>query len=759
MVRPLVATLCASLALATSAAAQSGGLDRASNLVVPQRGTMLLEAGRQRLALSEVHANVEIAQDFAVVTLDIGLTNSSSRIEEAVLLVPVPDDAVVRGFDFIGASAEPTAQVLPRDTARDTYDAIVQKVRDPALLEFAGRASLQSSVFPVPANGTQRVRVVYEHMLHADGDRLDWVLPRSTDVQAARIPWSIDIRLTAAAPIGTAYSPTHDLDIDRLHRREYAISLDQKAMLEPGPVRISYMLEGDGLTASLYAYPDSRVGGGYFLMLASLPDVDAEEAEPVPREMLIVLDTSGSMKGPKFEQARAAALSVLEGLDEGESFNIIDYESNVSQLFAKPTAKDGESMAAARAYLDRLEANGGTAIDGALRVALDQPHADGTLPLVLFLTDGLPTVGPKSEMTIRENAEEANEHDRRIFTFGVGDDVNAPLLDALANATRAYSTYVGPNQDIEIAVSSVEKRLQGPLFASPELEILDGAGDPAPHRVADVLPGLMPDVYEGDRILVVGQYRGDETLIFDIEGQYLGEQRDFRFRFELDQASLGNDFVARMWASKKIAHLVEEIRQQGADPTTAMQAGEDGPAATQEMVREILTLSTRHGILTEYTAFLALEGTDLSNTHQLVAQLNTHLRQRAQGTRTGRGAVAQARNQGQRMRRGRATRRNQFLDANGDAVSIPGVRPIGDRTFYRRGDTWIDGRLLRTGVDLEVPEDEQIAFASPEHRELVTRLIREERQGVMSLRGRVLLEIDGACVELPRGGELVAAAE
>ncbi len=149
-----------------------------SNVVVPQARSYAM--GRSpALEISNVTVGVVIRDQVATTMMEIRLRNPAAARQEAELLVPVPDRAVIRGFSFQGPGAEPSARLLPRDEAKATYDRIVARARDPALLEFAGFNLVRSSVFPVEAGGTQAVRLTYEHLLPATGDRVDYVLPRS----------------------------------------------------------------------------------------------------------------------------------------------------------------------------------------------------------------------------------------------------------------------------------------------------------------------------------------------------------------------------------------------------------------------------------------------------------------------------------------------------------------------------------------------------------------------------------------------------
>ena len=241
-------------------------------------------------------------------------------------------------------------------------------------------------------------------------------------------------------------------------------------------------------------YPDMdegvAAGNGYFMLLGGVPALPVEAQKRTPkREVTLVIDRSGSMRGEKWEQARGAAVAVVEGLNDGEAFSIIDYSDTVQRFGNGPVIKDASTLADARAYLNGLRAEGGTNIHEALQQALKQPVTPGFLPLVVFLTDGMPTVGITDEARIRDDSAAANTAKRRVFTFGVGYDLNAPLLDRLAEATRAAAINVLPGENIENSVSRVFRRLAGPVMNEPVLAARHTA-DPGPRMPAvhDVLP-------------------------------------------------------------------------------------------------------------------------------------------------------------------------------------------------------------------------------------------------------------------------------
>jgi Ca-activated chloride channel family protein len=696
------------------------------------------------VSITSVVARVNILEQVATTTLDVHLENSTSQQLEAELLVPVPEDAVVKGFSFEGPAREPTAVVLRKEEARRLYDEVVARFRDPALLEFAGYNLVRSSLFPVPPAGAQRLRLVYEHLLPADGNRVDYVLPRSESLEHS-VAWKLSMRIQAKKAISTVYSPSHAISTVRVSDDTVTLDAGDKAAMEPGAFRLSYLLADKGVTASLFAYPDPRSGGGYFLLLAGLPAKPEADrpGQRIRREIILVIDRSGSMTGEKIEQVREAALQILGGLDEGEAFNIIAYNSTVEFFAPEPVLKTPESERMAREYLRSLKVGSGTNLHDALVEALRQRHNAGMLPLVLFLTDGLPTVGQTSEAAIRDVALKANPHNRRVFTFGVGFDVNTALLEKVAYETRAMATFVLPKENVEVKVGSVFQRLAGPILADPRLEVLGPDGTAQPYRVRDVIPARLPDLFTGDQLIVLGRYVGEAPLAFSVRGNYLGMEKSFQFSFGLEKATTRNGFVPRLWASRQIGLLVDAIRQLGADggPLPPAQVAEKDPRL-KELVDEVIRLSTEFGILTEYTAFLAREGTDLTRKELVIHQAAENFKSRALNVRSGQASLNQDLNNRFSKEQTYANSANAYFDEKLDCIKITNVQQVNDCAFYCRSNRWVDSRI----VDKETQPRRVVRFGSPDYGALLAKLVSQGRQGCISLRGDVLMVVDGEAV-------------
>lgn len=704
----------------------------AEYVVIPQARSYSVQPARPGgIEITKVEAAVTVREQAATTALEIHLRNNGPARAEAEVLLPVPDKAAVRGFTFQGAGSEPTARLLPRDEARRIYESIVSRSRDPALLEFAGLNLVQSSVFPVEAGGAQAVRLIYEQVLPADGSRVDYILPRSESV-AYTVPWEVDLRIESRVPIATAYSPSHPIDVTR---PSPGVAIVRMRASQPGSFRLSYLAERpDGPSASLMAYPDPKVGGGYFLLLAGVPGSRTERPK-AGREVTIVIDRSGSMSGEKMKQVREGAKQVISGLDDGESFQVIAYNEAVESFADRPVVKDGRTAAEAIAFIEKITPRGGTNIHDALLEALRPAPGAGKLPIVLFMTDGLPTIGQTSESSIRALATQGNPHRRRVFTFGVGVDVNTPLLDGIAADARGTTTFVLPEEDVEVKVAGVFKRLNGPVLTDPKLSTRDESGR---GRVADLFPGTIPDLFEGDQLVVLGRYKGEDPIPFELSGDDRGTNRKFQFRFELDKASTRNAFVPRLWASRKIALLIDNVRKLGASSGEFPPRDHSRDPRVKELVDEIVKLSTEFGILTEYTSFLAEEGTDLTKQAEVLGKAVDNVRERALGVRSGYASVNQEMNKLKLQTLTCADPRNGFYDAQLNKVEVANVQQVNDCAFYKRGSTWIDSRL----VSAEAKPRSVVEFGSEQFHALVRRLAEEGRAGTISLRGDILLMVD-----------------
>ena len=718
--------LLVGIVLALGIRAETQDLDRADHVLIPQSRVFAYTAEQQgAIRVYEVDADISMVESAAVTTLTIHIENMTSVRQEAELLLPVPAGAAVSGFAYDGPGLMTSAQVLPIEEAIRIYNQLVAQIRDPALVEFVGYNLIRTSIFPVEAGARQQVVITYEHLCQVQDNRVDYILPRTESLQY-QIPWTIKANIRSAQAISTVYSPSHVVYTFRVSDHEVSVMIESEAKFTPGPFQMSYVVQAEDIAASVLAYPDRTGNGGYFLLLAGVPEVNAppEDSNRIRRELTLVIDKSGSMSGNKIVQAKDAAMQVIEGLDLGEAFNVILYDNSLQILSSEPLIKTGQTTLQAYDYINSANAGGSTNLYGALELALAQEPIADMLAIVLFLTDGLPTSGNTNEVDIRNLVTTANPFERRVFTFGVGYDVNAQLLDALAEQSRGRATFVLPDESVETKVAEVFGTLAGPVLTDPHLRILDGQGQEAVGRTLDVLPTVLKDLFAGDRLVVLGRYVGSEELIFELTGNYLGEQRTFQFGFDPNQADVRNGFVPRLWASRKIAEMIAQIQILGADPSLT----ENDPRVT-ELATSIIALSTEFGIITEYTAFLASEGTDLSNAADILGQTAGNLAQGAAG-RSGGGSVGQSINNIMQRSQDVLNRDSSYLNSSMERTRIVNVQQANDLTFFFKDGWWIDSRLADIQDQLE--PDQTVVFGTDEFLEVALNLALENRQGALA---------------------------
>ncbi|UCG58585.1 MAG: VWA domain-containing protein [Phycisphaerales bacterium] len=706
------------------------------NLIVPQsRSYNFWPQQEGPVHVTGVEAKIIIWDEMASTRLDIEMLNTTDRIQMGLMMIPTPDASVVWDVRYGGDDWDMEAQILRKEEAERIFNALVAAVRDPALVELAGQDLLVTRLFPIEPGAGRKISIAYAHMLEFEGGRVDYHLPRTESLQYD-VPWKINATIHSAQPISTVYSPSHHVTVGRVSEKEVVVELKEGAELAPGPFQLSFLRQDDGVSGSVFAYPDEDGSGGYFLLLAGLPAELPSDVEPMKRELTLVLDRSGSMGVTKMDQAKDVTQQIISALEPEEAFNIVTYNSSVSFFSTEPVIKDVFSEAAAWEYVEAVRSGGGTNLHEALRLSLTQEPMAGMLPIVLFLTDGRPTSGITSEVAIRELVTSSNPYDRRVFTFGVGLDVNAALLQGLAELSRARAEFVLPTEDVEEKVGKVFKGLKGPVLSNGMLQVLTADGSEAIGRTWDIAPATLPDLYDGDKLVFLGRYIGDEPLVFKVSGTYLGQDRTFEFAFDPADADLRHTFVPRLWASRKIAEMIYEIRQLGADPSLSP----DDPRLL-EVTDTVVSLSIEYGILTEYTAFLADETTDLADPDQTGDTAGDTIYDRGVRARSGGGGVNQSINLREQRNQEVLNRDNSYVDQYMQTVRVTNVQQVSDLAFYFRDEMWVDSRLVSD--DLELDTVTRIDFGSVAFMQLVKELTSRGRQGVLSFGNDVLLQVGG----------------
>jgi Ca-activated chloride channel homolog len=714
-------------------------------------------------AVTYHRVDVTVVGQKAHVRVDQEFRNLAPIALEAEYVFPVPRGAMVNAVTLMVDGKGMEGRLLRAEEARRIYDDIVRRQKDPALVEYVGRDFFRASIFPIPAGGARQLVLEYDQLLPKDGETVELVYPLNTEKFSARplrdVRVAVDVESDAG--VGAVYCPSHDVVVTRRDARHLRAVYESRE-IRPETDFLLYWGEAKGsVSATLLTHWPRGEDRGYFLLLAEPTLPDGDRVAHRPKDLTLCVDVSGSMAGVVFEQTRAALRQVIGGLADGDVFNVITYASGVVPLWDATRRATRENVKEALEFVEALRPNGGTNIDGALKAALSQPATPGVPRVLLFLTDGRPTMGETT------NPDEIEARVRkwnpggvaRIFTFGVGTTVNGALLDRLALGNHGVPVYVRPGEDVERKVAGLYEKIRYPVLS--DLRVDFGG-----MQVSEVLPSVAPDLFRGGQLVVAGRFkRGGGPVDVVVSGRDGDQGREFHYELTAggEGQGLRDDFPARVWAIRRIAELIDQIRI----------ANRREP----ELVDEIVRLSTKFGIMTEYTSFLADETSDHGRFQENRERAAGGLSRAQEGaSKDDAAGFAQAANNEWRRGADKAppppstpapTPAPAGTAAGPTSPEIPNrggygrlwkekaggrdveelvvgeVRQVANRAFYKRANVQ---RKAQVWVDAAVTDaskaDEVVARWSPRFFELLSTTSPEEN-GRLSQDGDVLLKVAG----------------
>lgn len=544
------------------------------------RPELLIFPGPVRIKLYRV--GVTIKDQVATTHVEQVFVNDGRMPVEGTYLFPLPTGAAISEFNMFVDGQKIEGQIMRKEEARAIYESIVRRRRDPALLEYVGHDLFQARIFPIPPGGERKIELTYSQVLSLDNGLIHYQYPLRIDRFSQRPvdQLAISLNIESSSRLKAIYSPSHEVVVYREGDYKAQVGYEDVNVLPTIDFDLYYSVDEREVGVSLLSYKPAGEDG-FFLLLAA-PNVEVDPNLVVARDVLLVLDTSGSMKGQKIVQARNALLYVLERLNPEDRFNIIAFSTGIRQFERGP--QPAGRVPEAKGFVNRLEAGGGTDINRALLEALAQ--VDPARPtVIIFLTDGLPTEGETDVQRIIRNVRQNTGPNVQVFTFGVGDDVNTVLLDTIAQENRGASAYVRPNQAIDEIVSAFYAKVSTPVLAGLSLDFGN-------IFVEDLYPYPLPDLFAGTQLVLVGRYREGGATAITLRGTVNGQEKAFVFEDLTFRDEGGEPFIARLWATRKIGHLLNQIRLHG---------------QSQELIDEIVALSTRYGIATPYTSYFVPE--------------------------------------------------------------------------------------------------------------------------------------------------------
>jgi uncharacterized protein YegL len=677
------------------------------------------------LSIKYHHVDIRITDQVAETFVDQVFKNNYHRDLEGTYIFPIPEDASISKFSMYAGNEEIRGKVLDKEEARRIYEDIVRQRKDPALLEYYSDGMFKASVYPIPGNGETRVKLAYSEVLKLSGGICGYKYILGTE-KFSKDPLEsvkLNIELESKQPIKSIFSPTHDIRTEKVSDHKAKITYVEENTRPNKDFVLYYTVSDEEIGFSLLTHYDEK-DGGFFLGMVS-PKVEISKEKKVKKNVIFILDTSGSMKGKKIEQARGALNFCLSSLNRGDKFNVIDFDDRIESFKSELVEVNSSSVDEALEFVRKTEADGGTDINSALLTGLDQITSDNRPNFLIFLTDGLPTVGVTELKEILKNVDEKNRYRARVFVFGVGYDVNTHLLDKIASENHATSDYVSPDEDIEIKVSHFFKKISNPILTDLALKF---------DRIetSQIYPKELPDLFQGSQLIILGKFDGQGLSNVTLTGSAENEKKEYKYQVDFAREKEKNEFVPLLWATRRIGYLIDQIRLYGKN---------------KELVDEIVVLSKKYGIITEYTSFLI--DADPATPHRELAERAEQSISRLSARDVGAGAVYQAKNLGGLKKA--AVPAPGYFDAEGKMREVTEVMQMGKKSFFKKDGVWIDSEFEGKRETLKIEK------FSPAYFKLIS--IKPEIGRYLSLGDSVIFTLNGTAVEISDQGKTELSQE
>ncbi len=666
------------------------------------------------VVLRSEDATITIRNGAANVKLEQVFFNPSSLRLEGEYILPLPGEAQVHDFNLYMNGKKVQGQVLDSRAAYRTYADIVRSMRDPALLEYSGHGLFKARIFPIEPQKERKIELSYAQTIPVGSGAFKFTLPIKQSGQGKIERFHLSVDLSAETPLSNIYSPSHQINVTQQNERTAHVSLEASNLEGDKDFVLYYSLSDREINASLITFRPRTDRDGYFMLLAS-PGFATVKPDKIAKDIIFVIDVSGSMQGEKIQQAREALRYCVNTLSPEDRFEIISFSSDVENFQSNLKKAGKDELENARYFIDNLRAGGGTNINGALQQALAlKAAADNRASSIVFLTDGLPTEGQTDIGRILQNIPEKKKEFIRIFSFGVGYDVNTFLLDKLGEDSHGSANYVKPGENIEKEVSTFFAKISSPVLTSPHLDFGN-------LQVSEVYPQNLPDIFKGQRVSVIGRYRNNGRATITLTGKQGDRTRSFEYNLNFDRRENENEFIAKLWANRKVSHLLTQIRFNGENP---------------ELVESIKALGKEYGIVTPYTSYLVTEQKEelaaapprfkpLSRLHTIseVREQKAAVDEESVGSQvffdalsaapmaasksSGKGAVMNS----------RAVKKIASSEKEMDMILT--IKQVGERSFQLKNGVWVENGISpdsKAGKEIEFLSDAYFEFArtSPE---------------------------------------------
>jgi Ca-activated chloride channel family protein len=669
----------------------------------------------KQLEITYHHVNVSIKDQVAVTRVDQVFFNPNEWAVEGVYFFPLPKDAAVSAFT-LWIDGEPVkGEILDADQARQEYEKIVRQMRDPALLEYTGQGAVKAQIFPIAPGEKRRIELEYQEVLTAENGLVRYVYPLNTEKFSAQPleDVKISVSLQSEQPIRAVYSPTHPIDISRENENRITAGYEENQVTPDKDFALYYSI-GESKALHLLSYRDKnnqQDSDGYFLLLLAPSPKDTVEI--ISKDIMLILDHSGSMEGEKFRQAQAALKYILQHLNPEDHFYITAFSTSVETYSNHLVPADQANDAID--WVIGMSAEGSTDINRALLETIS--FADPERPTyIIFLTDGLPTEGVTESSIILKNFAEASNNNIRLFPFGVGYDVDTYLLDSLSEDHHGLSTYVHPGEPLDEILSAFYSKISTPVLTNIQIDFGD-------LTVYDIYPQPLPDLFEGSQIVITGRYQAGGNFDVTLEGEINSKNQVFEYpeqSFAVDNSGESSilAILPRIWATRKIGYLLNKIRLEGPE---------------QETIEQIVQLSIHYGIVTPYTSYLVTEPMPLGASNQQELARDVYEEALAAPAEVaGQQAVTKADEEGKLY---------QAEVVPTVAGGNETIRTIWSHTFVFKEGVWMD-----SAFDPDKMQPMQVGFLTDEYFQLAS--LRSDISAFLALSNHMILVIEDKAYEI-----------
>lgn len=543
--------------------------------------------GRQHLELTSVDVAVQIDERIARTRTDQIFTNHAEWEVEGIYEFTLPEGAIITDLVLWIDDKRIQGEVLEKEEARQTYDDIVRQRIDPALIEQVTPNQFRLSIFPFPAQGSRRVEFEYMQLLESRSGRLDYTFPLAPETdQPLQMEWFVlraQVRGQHAFEVTTSGLPRLT-EIDQPEDQRSAFIFFGDEQIKPREdFTLTIRQTDDRPKPSVLSFaPQANDDLGYYaLWLPPLPELT--QGDPLPRSLTFVIDISSSMQQGKLQAVKGALAAAIDALDAADLFNIVVFTHRANSFAAAPVPADPDNKKAATAFINQQDALGVSNFEAGLGRAMQQAFPANRVNHVIFLTDGLPTLGEVELEPLSDLIGEWSAGQARLFTIGVGRDVDQGFLTGLAEEHRGEAYFLSEEGDIEAALQELFESFTFPVLLLDELSFDQ-------VEIHDIHPRGLETLAAGRELFQVGRYRGGGTFTLSLIGHVGEENVSVDFPLEFTQTDVSGSLIPRLWAYQKIQALEEQIARFGEQ---------------QELLDDILALGLEYRLVTRRTSLFA----------------------------------------------------------------------------------------------------------------------------------------------------------